>query len=457
MLTTYKVSIWNITVYKGRKTTTYYVRWIVDGNEFKEPFKHIKLAESFRSSLLAAARRGEAFYVVSGLPVSMQRADNRMSWFSFACQYMDAKWPKVAATTRRTIAEALTAITATMLTTDRGQPDGELLRASLKRWAFNSVRRKDPHCPTAVTNALDWVGTHTHPVASLSDAKVLRRVLDGLTMRLDGTRRASSVVMRWRKILNNAVEYAIEQKLLAVNPIPALKWTAPRASQAIDRRSVVNPLQARALLEAVRSLKPSGPRLVALYACLYFAGLRPEEAAGLTKANLSLPTTGWGELHLEKARPYAGRDWTDDGEARDDRHLKQRAPGEIRPVPCAPELTAILHEHMERFGTTPDGRLFVGERNHDSLPSLTITRVWARARQEAFTAEVVASPLASTPYDLRHAAVSTWLNAGVPATQVAEWAGHSVEVLLKIYAKCLDGEDARLRSRVEDALGRPRP
>lgn len=40
-----------------------------------------------------------------------------------------------------------------------------------------------------------------------------------------------------------------------------------------------------------------------------------------------------------------------------------------------------------------------------------------------FTAEVCASPLAKRPYDLRRAAVSTWLNSGVPATKVAEWAG----------------------------------
>jgi integrase len=44
-----------------------------------------------------------------------------------------------------------------------------------------------------------------------------------------------------------------------------------------------------------------------------------------------------------------------------------------------------------------------------------------------------------TPYDLRHAAVSTWLAAGVPAAEVAERAGHTVDVLLKVYAKCLDG------------------
>jgi hypothetical protein len=42
---------------------------------------------------------------------------------------------------------------------------------------------------------------------------------------------------------------------------------------------------------------------------------------------------------------------------------------------------------------------------------------------------------------------------GVPSTQVAEWAGQSIEILLRIYAKCLAGETATMRRRVEDALG----
>ena len=49
--------------------------------------------------------------------------------------------------------------------------------------------------------------------------------------------------------------------------------------------------------------------------------------------------------------------------------------------------------------------------------------------------------------------MSTWLNGGVPATTVAEWAGQSVEILLRIYAKCLDGGDAEIRRRVQAALG----
>jgi integrase len=122
-------------------------------------------------------------------------------------------------------------------------------------------------------------------------------------------------------------------------------------------------------------------------------------------------------------------------------------------VPCPPALTALLHVHIEQFGIQPDGRLFVGERNGGEPPTMTIGRVWRRARRAAFTAEVAASPLAKTPYDLRHAAVSTWLNGAVPPTTVAEWAGHSVEVLLRIYAKCLDGSDALVRRRVQAVLG----
>ena len=41
----------------------------------------------------------------------------------------------------------------------------------------------------------------------------------------------------------------------------------------------------------------------------------------------------------------------------------------------------------------------------------------------------------------------------MPQTTVAESAGHSVEVLLRIYAKCLDGDDVLVRRRVQVALG----
>jgi hypothetical protein len=68
------------------------------------------------------------------------------------------------------------------------------------------------------------------------------------------------------------------------------------------------------------------------------------------------------------------------------------------------------------------------------------------------TPERVASPLADRPYTLRHAAVSLWLNAGVPATEVAERAEHGVDVLLRVYAKCLDDGQRLANERIQDTL-----
>jgi integrase len=49
-------------------------------------------------------------------------------------------------------------------------------------------------------------------------------------------------------------------------------------------------------------------------------------------------------------------------------------------------------------------------------------------------------------------ALSTWLNAGVDPTEVAERAGNSVEVLLTRYAKCLDGRQDVANRRTKDLL-----
>lgn len=452
MTTTYNVRIWAIEIYKGKRAVTYWVRWSVAGTARKEPFRTQALADSFRSDLLAPARKGEAFDIDTGLPVSMGRKALTATWYDHALAYADLKWPRVAATSRRTHAEALTAVTVLLLASERGRPDAKLIRHALNRWAFNTVRRDSEDCPHDVRAALKWIAENTRSVADLAKPDVLRTVLDGLTVQLDGRPMAPSVVGRRRRIFGSVVGYAVERGLLASNPIGPLKWTAPRSTSVIDRRSVANPVQVRTLLKAVRE-QPNGLRLVAYFGCLYYAGMRPEEASSLSVPNLAIPEKGWGDLNLEIAEPYAGREWTDSGKNRDRRQLKQRAIGESRKVPCPPPLTALLHWHLDTFGTSDDGHLFVGERNRTEMPKGTINRTWRAARRAAFTPEVEASPLARTPYDLRHAAVSTWLNGGVPPADVAAWAGHSVDVLLKIYAKCLDGGKAELRQRVQKALG----
>jgi hypothetical protein len=124
-------------------------------------------------------------------------------------------------------------------------------------------------------------------------------------------------------------------------------------------------------------------------------------------------------MTLESAEPHAGKHGTSSGENRDRRHLEQRVRGKSRTVPISPPLTELLNAHINAFGTGTGGRLFISERNKDELPVGAVHRIWRWTRSYVFTEEVAASALSRMPYDLRHAAVSTWLNGGVPAT--AQW------------------------------------
>lgn len=47
--------------------------------------------------------------------------------------------------------------------------------------------------------------------------------------------------------------------------------------------------------------------------------------------------------------------------------------------------------------------------------------------------------------------LSQWLSRD-PARLAAEWAGHSVDVLLRIYAKCIAGQDELAKRRISEAL-----
>ena len=80
-------------------------------------------------------------------------------------------------------------------------------------------------------------------------------------------------------------------------------------------------------------------------------------------------------------------------------------------MPAHPELTKLLRDHLEQFGTAPDGRLFSGVRGAE-LPTITYRRAWIKARQAALTATEQAPP--------------------------------------RIYAKCVVGHDAK--RRISEAL-----
>ncbi len=467
----YKVRLWAIEtrLNAAGKVTSYRVSWQVEKKTHRESFKLYAQADGFRSSLVAAQRAGEAFDIVTGLPPSLTRPTGDMSWYALTVAYIDMKWPDAAATTRQTMAEALIRVMPVFVKQDKRGPNATVVRSALRQWGYNTEYRTNREMPDDVRKVLNWLDRNTLPVRAALDPDILRALQRVVTRRLDGQKFAPSVARKTRGVLFSALDYAIEKKQIDANPLPSVKWTAmPKGKRKIDKGAVPNPAQARALLSGVGALPRSGPRLEAFFGAMYYAGLRPEEAVSLNKRNIAhLPEPvwndetgeheyGWGKFRLDKAEPHAGARWTDSGKARDDRPLKSRDDDDERPVSFPPDLTRLLHRHILLYGYGPDGRLFVAERGGE-IPMITYTRAWRAARKAVLTEEQQETPLAARPYDLRHAAVSTQLVAGVDPATVAAWAGHSVGVLFEVYAAFLDGGEEANQARIEKILGhRPR-
>lgn len=449
---TYDVRIWKTRIYEGQRGRTYTVRWTVNGKVFPETFATSAQAEAFRSQLVTATSHGKAFDIMTGLPVAQQSKAASTNCYDFAVQFVDAQWARVSANHRKNTAKTFMTVTLALLSKLPKQFEPVEVRTALREYAFNKRRRQQ--APADVVVILRWVQRNSPTMAAWEDPDRVEKVLTALATKLNGESAAASSVKRHRRVLNVAMTYAVKRRLLEANPLPKGRGATPKATTAVDKRCLINKRQSARLLSWVRRRPRGGGRLHAFFATMLYTGARPEEAVALDVADVTLPDESnedqWGEILLYVATPEVGREWTDTGEVREERHLKGRAEGDTRPVPCHPALTKILRAHIEEEGLKPGELLFQGERG-GPLAGSVIRRAWRTARRAVLTETDYASPLGKRVYDLRHTCLTTWLNNGVPPAQVAEWAGNSVPVLLATYARCLSGQVKELQQRIEAA------
>jgi len=443
----FDVSVYAIRRRAGRRRP-FEVRWQAAGRNRSKSFITRKLADSYRAELVHAARMGLDFDPLTGEPAAWNVPESAtVTWYQEATAYAVMKWPCLAAHSRASVAEALATVTPALSRPDaRSRPDPRELRAALYQHAFNPTRPARPGSPAA--QVLDWAQQASLPIGCLSEPTVLRTALEALTFRLDGSRAAANTIIRKRVVLHGALGYAVEAGLLPENPLGIITWQIPRSSAALDPVVVASPAQVSALLDAVTRTKPE---MTAFFGCLYYAALRPEEAVALRYADCDLPASGWGMLRLAMASPRTAAAWTSSGTSHEQRGLKHRPDGTIRMVPAPPVLTAMLRAHHAAYGTAPDGRLFRGVRG-GPLSESVYGRVWQAARTLALGPELAANGLARRPYDLRHAALSLWLNSGGDPAQIAARAGHSVAVLLTVYSHCIHGRDDLLNQQIGHLL-----
>ncbi|MFT7836354.1 tyrosine-type recombinase/integrase [Saccharothrix sp. BKS2] len=449
MRPTFKVRFWSIQHKKSRRRP-YGVRWVTEGQEHSEWFTLRVQADARRSDLMQAARRGEPFDVETGLPESEHKVRNARSLLQLVQEFVDHEWERAAPNTRRRFVDTMAVAVAAFVRPDRSAPDEHVLRRVLTTCLLPSNQR-DRLLDDDQAAAARWIERASRPVAELADKLETERLLQALSRNLGGKTAASWTVRTRRGVLHHVLAHGVDAGYLVANPVTGTKFGADQGNTEVDPRVVLNPKQARQVLAAVTYARGRA-HLYGFFATMYYAALRPSEVNRLREQDCKLPDSGWGELILEKSASRTNARYSDSGATWEVRNLKRRAQGAIRSVPIPPQLVAILREHIETFGTAEDGRLFRGKISGGPVNATVYTDAWDKARKIGLSPEQYASPLGMDPYDLRHAAVSTWLAAGVPAAEVAERAGHTVDVLLKVYARCLDGQRTASNSKIEDTL-----
>ncbi|WP_026932260.1 tyrosine-type recombinase/integrase [Glycomyces tenuis] len=456
-----KVTFWDHEITKRKKGKTYTVRWTVDGERHRAPFHGKTAADAYKSELVVAFGNGEKFDVDSGLPQSKLTEQNPMTWYQLTLQYTEARWAEIGGRQRQSIAEGLSEATLALLTSTKQRPTDDELRAALRQWAFGERIQGDA-LPEQHKATIAWLEENTVKLSAFEDEQtgpaLARGILERLSRKQNGKAASANYANRRRTTVHTIFKYAMELHLMRVNPLKTVSWKREQSDDTVDPAVVPNQEQIERLLTAAAEHSEIGPRLVAVFATMRFAGLRPEEAIAVERDNVDLPPEDeddgkqFGEFRLHRADSHAPTRFNDDrSKRRSRRRLKHRSEKTVRPVPIEPRLVVYLREHIRKFGYGPGDRLFVGSR-HGVLSPDRINKAWRQIRADALTAAELKRGLAPTPYSLRHACVSGWLAANIDPAQIAEWAGHSIETLLRVYAKCIDGNAKRAKRRLLQAL-----
>ncbi|RSM81394.1 integrase [Amycolatopsis sp. WAC 01375] len=457
MKPTRQVRLWEIKTMPPDKKTgkkrrrPYGVRWITAGKEHSEWFATKALAKAELSKLQQAMNRGEAFDIETGLPESIYREERSPTLLRVAREYLDQVWPDMSPRSRDRLVDGLAVAVQGFLAEEPGI-EPALVRRALTTFVLPpEVSRVEPS--DEIRDVAAWLEGHSRKVGDLATEDGILELGRALRRKLDGRQAATRTVDTRKSAVLPALDFAERRGYLGGNPLSGVKLVHFGSEREVDPGVVVNPVQARELLTAVTYVRPRGGNRSwrPFFATLYYAALRPGEARFLADVHCKLPQSGWGELVLPSSLGSSAARYSDDGQTYQVRSLKHRPEEHRRTVPIPPVLVRILSEYIDREGLAADGRLF---RTSEGGPisQSSYSDIWRLVRPLALLPGEVASPLAARPYDLRHAAVSSWIAAGVALPDVAERAGHTVDMLTKIYAKFVHGTRDAANRRIEGFL-----
>lgn len=214
------------------------------------------------------------------------------------------------------------------------------------------------------------------------------------------------IVIEFRLCLETAVRHGL------IHANPAVGLTLKRAPK--KDMTVVDHETLDALSQAVPD------RYRALVLLLGYAGLRIGEAVALTPADVQA-----GYINVDKSLTK-----TADGGVVG----APKTTAGVRQVPVPQYLSEALQAHMQAF---PGSTLFTGAQGAPVQPHNFSQRTFKKAAEEVGVPQM-------RVHDLRHTAITHWVQAGIPLPQVVKWAGHSdAGFTLNRYAHAIPKDDSK--------------
>lgn len=403
------------------------VRWTVEGRQRSKAFATSAEANRYRSLLVAAQRRFERFDRDSGEPESWRPRTDPLQVHAWARRWLGEQWGEWQPHTRDSAVEALARFVP-LAVPGNASPPPEGLRKYLV-------------CTLAVDAEIDGLDPCEEWLArwSLQLEDLNRGVLAEIDRRL-GLGDQGQVLSAWtasrhRKVARACVRRAVELEVLAADPWPPApkgrsRRKAVRKRSGVDVRRLPDPVTMVRVMEAIPSHQPSSRMYQVMVAVMYYGGLRPSEVVMLRPGALHLPVEGWGRIDVVEA------------------DISFDEPGEPktgeRSIPIPEVLVAMLRAWIETKQIGEQEPLF--RTRNDNRPTHSN---WARTWQRALR-QTGHKPL--RVYEIRHAAATTWLGAGVPLGEVARRMGHSVETLVSTYVGALTGDEQVANQRIDEAL-----
>ena len=413
----------------------YRVRWRHQGRLRERSFPTKKEAERLATEIRRAIEDGLPFDASTGLPEAPSASPDLLAVYTE--QWLAGRWQTWKPRTRASELEA-----AVRIVLHAVRPGSEAPPEGIR--AYLSTRLRPDQGSTGVlsvpTDPIDrqiwerdcarWVERSSLLLSAMTPAATERLVLK-LGLLLDGVTPASATTSRrYRTTLRGLLRDAYEEGLLLADPWTRKVAKAARATVDTTVNLATLPDRADALrvIANIRSGHPASETYRQLSSIALHLGLRPSEALALRWEDFDLPDEGWGSVVVSR---------TTDGQG----GFGTTKTNRIRTVPVPPDLVAELRAYG---ADRPSGQIFLTRTG--KVPTLSN---WNRAVKRACEAAGV-EPM--TLYDFRHLNATFMLNLGIGPGEIASRLGHSVDVLLSVYAGVTTGDRERANAAIEVAL-----